>query len=362
MPRYDVVDISNNNGYISTTAFHAMKSKGVKAIISKVSEGTYYYDQTAKGNLARAKSVGMVIHGYHFARFTTVAGAKNEAYWAVKCARESGVPKGHVLVCDFESNNEGWNENGATTRAFARIVRAAGYRYDLYTMGSWLNDVSVNNSGRAGWIANYPYNASGMKLYTSYNGWQWSDDSHFAGSSSHFDVSMMYSDFYFKGASTAKPKNKHEYFDWTPAYIYPTTTVAAYKTAQEVGHGKGVVKTYKVKSQLHVKRLVKSSKQGSKYAVFQLTNDLYVTANKAYVNNLYYTPAKKHVTTVKSVKGTNKYSTKKFDNKHLVASFRAGTEFDVAKIVNVGQVSRLQLADGTYISGNKLINAYVEGN
>lgn len=360
MPRYDIVDISNNNGYISTGTFRAMRSKGVKAIISKVSEGTYYYDTTAKGNLSRAKSVGLKIHGYHFARFTTVSGARAEAYFAVKCAKFAGVPKGAVLVCDFESYNRGWSQNGATTKAFAKIVKAAGYRYDLYTMGSWTNSVSINNSGRAGWIANYPYNPSGMKLYASYNAWQWTSGAHFAGSSSRFDVSMAYSDFYTKGATSTKPKNQHEYFDWNPVWIYPRFTVAAYRTAQEVGHGKGVVKHYAAKTKLHVKSLVKS--KTSKYAVFQLTNGLYITANKAYVNNLYYTTAKKHVAEVKSVRGTNKYKTKKFDKKYLVASFHAGTLFDVAKVVKVGSVTRLQLADGTYISGNKLINGFVKGN
>ncbi|GAX05481.1 1,4-beta-N-acetylmuramidase [Secundilactobacillus pentosiphilus] len=358
MPRYDIVDISNNNGYISTTTFRAMRCKGVKAIISKVSEDTYYYDPTAKGNLSRAKSMGLKIHGYHFARFTTVSGAKSEAYYAVKCARAARVPKGAVLVCDFESYNRGWTENGATTRAFAKIIKAAGYRYDLYTMGGWTNSVSINNSGRAGWIANYPYHPSGMKLYSSYNAWQWTSGAHFTGSSSRFDVSVAYSDFYTKGATSAKPKNKHEYFDWNPAWIYPRFTVAAYRTKAEVGHGKGIVKYYKPYTKLHVKQLIKS--KSTKYAVFQLTNGLFVTANRAWINNLYYTTSKGAVKRVKSVHGTNKYKSKKFDKKHLVASFRAGTLFDVAKVVKVGSVTRLQLSDGTYISGNKLINNFVK--
>lgn len=360
MPRYDMVDISNNNGYVPTSAFRSMKAKGVKAVISKITEGVYYKDKCAKTNLARAKSVGLQIHGYHFARFTTVAGAKNEAIFACNVAKEFGLPAGHVMVCDFESYNRGWNQNNATTKEFKKIVQSRGYRYDLYTMGSWLNSVSINNHGRAGWIANYPYDPSGKKYYSSYNSWQWTSGAHFNGSGSRFDVSVNYSDFYTKGAVALRPKNKHEYFDWNPVWIYPRYTIAAYKTAQEVGHGKGVVKHYAAKSKLHVKQLVKSKKTGSKYAVFQLTNGLYITANTAYVNNLYYTTTKNHVKRVKSVRGTNKFRSKKFDRKYLVASFRAGTLFDVAKVVKVGSVTRLQLADGKYISGNKLINSYVK--
>lgn len=359
MPRYDMVDISNNNGYISVATFRAMKAKGVKAVIAKVSEGTYFQDGLAKANLARAKSVGLVIHAYHFARFTTVAGAKSEARFAVNCAKAAGLPIGHVLVCDFESYNKGWAQNNATTKAFAKIVKAAGYRYDLYTMGSWVNSVSINNSGRAGWIANYPYSATGKRYYSDYNSWQWTSSATFLGSGSRFDVSVNWSDFYFAGGTkTLKPKNTHTYFDWKPAWIYPKFTVGAYKTAQAVGTGKCVVKTYAPKTQLHVKRIIKA--KTSNVTRFELTNGLYITGSKDYINNLYYTNAKKHVKVVKSVRGTGKYTRKKFDKKYLKRMYKVGTEFDVAKVVPVGEVSRLQLADGTYISGNKLINAYVE--
>lgn len=358
MPRYDMVDISNNNGYISVATFRAMKAKGVKAVIAKVSEGTYFQDGLAKSNLARAKSVGLVIHAYHFARFTTVYGAQAEARFAVNCAKAAGLPIGHVLVCDFESYNKGWAQNNATTKAFAKIVKAAGYRYDLYTMGSWVNSVSINNSGRAGWIANYPYSATGKRYYSDYNSWQWTSSATFLGSGSRFDVSVNWSDFYFAGGATAlKPKSTGTYFDWTPKWIYPKYQVAAYKTASAVGTGKGVVKTYKPLTQLHVKRLVKSG--SSKVTRFELTNGLYITASKDYINNLYYTNAKKRVKVVKSVRGTGKYTSKKFDDKHLKQKYVAGTEFDVVKVVTVGEVSRLLLADGTYISGNKLINKFI---
>lgn len=359
MPRYDIIDISNNNGIISVATFRAMKAKGAKAVIAKVSEGIYFFDKYAKGNLARAKSVGLIVHAYHFARFKTVAGARSEAKFAVQCAKDSHVPIGHVLVCDFESFNCGWKQNTATTTAFKKIVKSSGYRYDLYTMGSWLSSVSVNNSGRAGWIANYPYDATGKRYYTDYNAWQWTSGATFLGSGSRFDVSVAWSNFYFIGGAKAlKPKNTHTYFDWKPAWVYPKFTVGAYKTASAVGKGKGVVKTYQPKTQLHVKRIIKA--KTSNVTRFELTNGLYITGSKDYINNLYYTPAKQHVKIVKSVRGTGKYTHKKFDKKYLKHTYKAGTEFDIAKVVNVGEVSRLQLADGTYISANKLVNSYIK--
>jgi len=346
MPRYDMVDISNNNGTVTTTTLRAMKSKGVKAIIAKVSEGTYFYDTFAKGAFIRAKAVGLAIHGYHFARFTTVLGAQAEARFAVKCARLAGLPKGSVLVCDFESSNQGWSQNGKTTTAFKKIVVAAGYRYDLYTMGSWTGSVSINNSGRAGWIAQYPYTPAGKSYYSGYNSWQWTSTAKFAGSGSHFDVSQNYSSFYYIKSTKAKSK-KATYFDWVPFYIFTKQSVKAYKDKAKVGTGKSVSATYKKGQTLHpVERVGKR---------FKLSNGLWITANQDYVNNVYYVDAPK---VVKSANGTSRYSDVQL--KHKVDTMPKGTEFDVSGIAKDGHATRLKLSNGYYISGNKRINKYVQ--
>lgn len=356
MPRYDVVDISNNNGAISDTTYSAMKAKGVKAIIHKLSESTNFYDGYAKGNLARAKAHGMAIHGYHFARFTTVAGAQAEARWALHCATLAGLPKSSVLVLDFESNNLGWTQNLATTKAFAKIIKAAGYRYDIYTMGSWVNSVPINNGGRAGWIANYPYYATGMKLFPTYNAWQWTDHAVFNGKG--FDCSVDYAGFYTKGAKAkpAKPKRTGKYFDWQPSWLLIKYDVKAYKMASAVGSGKNVVKTWRAGKSVHVKKLIKSSK--SKVTRFELTDGTYITGSEDYVTNLYYTTSKHGIAgkTVVSLKGTSRYKSPKFNDKNRVDTFPKGTKFDVKKVVKVGDTTRLKLSNGLYISGNKTIN------
>lgn len=151
------------------------------------------------------------------------------------------------------------------------------------------------------------------------------------------------------GSSTpAKPK-KAIYFTWRPHWIYTKAAVKAYKNIKDVGTGKNVGKTYPAKTQLSTKDL--------KDKRFQLTNGLWITANKSYVNNLYYTPSGK-VKTVQSVKGTGRY--KDVALKDKVDSFPKGTKFDIEKVVKYGHTSRLQLGNGMYISGNKLINKFVE--
>lgn len=150
------------------------------------------------------------------------------------------------------------------------------------------------------------------------------------------------------GTSTAKPA-KPEYFDWRAVWMYTLQTIKAYKSATDVGTGKNVAKSYPKGTKLETKQLV-----GHR---FQLTNGLWVTANKAYINNLYYTPGSK-VKVVESVGGTYRYSDLALTKKG--AGYSKGTQFDVEKVVKYGHTSRILLGNGMYISGSKLINKFVE--
>lgn len=177
------------------------------------------------------------------------------------------------------------------------------------------------------------------------------------GETSHTDPEtyfsrMGYSDTQFAkviaGTSTAKPA-KAEYFDWRAHWMYSLQTVKAYRSATDVGTGKNVAKSYSKGAKLETKQLV-----GHR---FQLTNGLWVTANKAYINNLYFTPSSK-VKVVESVQGTNRYHDVALTKKEK--GFSAGTQFEVEKVVKYGHASRILLGNGTYISGSKLINKFVE--
>ncbi|WP_250881774.1 DUF5776 domain-containing protein, partial [Levilactobacillus brevis] len=90
---------------------------------------------------------------------------------------------------------------------------------------------------------------------------------------------------------------------------------------------------------------------------FQLANGYYITSNQANVNRLYYS-VDGGVKRVKSVRGTHRYKDKAL--KHVVDWQPAGTEFDVAKIVKYGETTRIQLANGMFISGNKKINSFIK--
>ncbi|WP_430751215.1 GH25 family lysozyme [Lactiplantibacillus plantarum] len=210
--RMDMVDVSNNNGYMSTAEYISMRNEfGVKAVTVKISEGGTYKDPYAASNIANVQAAGMYINGYHFARYATKAQAIAEADFAGKTAKAECLPVGAVLATDVESqeaNNQSKATNDRNNAAFMKEIHKFGYRPDIYTSGSWANN-KMTIKGKTGWIAGYPFVPAGKKWYTNNNAWQWSGSAHFRISYGGFDVSQLYTDYYTAGQkSTAKPTNK----------------------------------------------------------------------------------------------------------------------------------------------------------
>ena len=211
--RMDMVDVSNNNGYMSTAEYVSMRNEfGVKALTVKISEGTTFKDGYAASNIANGQAAGLYVNGYHFAHYKTKAQAIAEADFAGQAAKAAGLPVGAVLATDVESAEEqgilSQATNDRNNAAFMQKIQKFGYRADIYTSGSWANN-KMTIKGKTGWIAGYPYVMSGQKWYTNNNAWQWSGSAHFRISYGGFDVSQLYTDYYTAGQkSTVKPTNK----------------------------------------------------------------------------------------------------------------------------------------------------------
>ena len=210
--RMDMVDVSNNNGYMSTAEYVSMRNEfGVKAVTVKISEGSTYKDPYAASNIANVQAAGMYINGYHFARYATKAQAIVEADFAGRTAKAAGLPVGAVLATDVESqeaNNQSKATNDRNNKAFMQEIQKFGYRADIYTSGSWANN-KMTIKGKTGWIAAYPYVASGKNWYSTNHAWQWSSTAKFRISYGGFDVSQLNSDYYTAGQkSKVKPTNK----------------------------------------------------------------------------------------------------------------------------------------------------------
>ena len=211
--RMDMVDVSNNNGYMSTAEYVSMRNEfGVKALTVKMSEGTTFKDGYAASNIANGQAAGLYVNGYHFAHYKTKAQAIAEADYAGQAAKAAGLPVGAVLATDVESAEEqgilSQATNDRNNAAFMKEIQKFGYRADIYTSGSWANN-KMTIKGKTGWVAGYPYVMSGQKWYTNNNAWQWSGSAHFRISYGGFDVSQLYTDYYTAGQkSTVKPTNK----------------------------------------------------------------------------------------------------------------------------------------------------------
>ncbi|MCG0592310.1 lysin [Lactiplantibacillus plantarum] len=211
--RMDMVDVSNNNGYMSTAEYVSMRNEfGVKALTVKISEGTTFKDGYAASNIANGQAAGLYVNGYHFAHYKTKAQAIAEADYAGQAAKAAGLPVGAVLATDVESTEEqgilSQATNDRNNAAFMKEIQKFGYRADIYTSGSWANN-KMTIKGKTGWIAAYPYVVSGKNWYSTNHAWQWSSTAKFRISYGGFDVSQLNSNYYTADQkSTIKPTNK----------------------------------------------------------------------------------------------------------------------------------------------------------
>ena len=198
--RTDMVDVSNHNGYMTTDNWTAMRNQyGVKAMVTKLTEGTYYQDPTASTAIRTAEQSGLYVNGYYFCRYTNIEQAKAEAQYAVNYAKQIGLPVNAVVAADIESEQQrglSSYENDLCISAMQQIIESAGYRFTVYSMASWGDKIVYWKD--LGWIAQYPYNLN-QNLYSKGHAWQFRSDQTFNGSYGKFDVSQLYDDFFTGG-------------------------------------------------------------------------------------------------------------------------------------------------------------------
>ena len=156
------VDVSSFQG----TDLAKYANLGAKYAFVKVSEGLDYRNPKAEAQINSAKDNGMMVSGYHYARFSANGGvAVQEGHYAVNSAVAVGLPKGSYLACDWETGsgnvtNQGYEASANAVLAFLDVIVAAGYKPLLYSGKSLLtNNVNVkkitDKSGTCLWVASY---------------------------------------------------------------------------------------------------------------------------------------------------------------------------------------------------------------
>lgn len=157
------VDVSSYNA----TDLSSMGKAGAKFAIVKLSEGLDYRNPKAQAQINSAKDNGMMVSGYHYARFSANSGvAVQEGHYAVNSAVAVGLPKGSYLACDWETGsgnvtNQGYEASANAILAFLDVIVDAGYKPLLYS-GATLLKGNIDTSkvlakySNSLWVAAYP--------------------------------------------------------------------------------------------------------------------------------------------------------------------------------------------------------------
>lgn len=130
------VDVS---GY-QDTDLTKYSQAGAKYTIVKLSEGTWYTNPNAQGQVNSADKLGMATYAYHFANFSdSTAEAEKEADFAIQQAQKVGIKPGTYFAIDWETEGNAnvvdgnTEQNTSAILAFMRKVSAAGYKPLVYT-------------------------------------------------------------------------------------------------------------------------------------------------------------------------------------------------------------------------------------
>lgn len=207
--------------------FKALASQGVKAVIVKLTEGsadgTAYINPKAQNQIINARKAGLLVNAYHFARYTSIQDAKNEADFFVTVAKRMGIGTDSVMAVDLEASEITSNLN-AKTNAFLQYVKDCGYpNVDYYSMASWFWNGTLNPDvilAKNKWVANYGVSQPGVN-----NVGTWQFSSSWTVNGSKVDMSYDFSGFYTERHITAnsesvvntpKPKPQAVTYDsWT---------------------------------------------------------------------------------------------------------------------------------------------------
>lgn len=207
--------------------FKALASQGVKAVIVKLTEGsadgTAYINPKAQNQIINARKAGLLVNAYHFARYTSIQDAKNEADFFVTTAKRMGIGTDSVMAVDLEASEITPNLN-AKTNAFLQYVKDCGYpNVDYYSMASWFWNGTLNPDiilAKNKWVANYGVSQPGVN-----NVGTWQFSSSWTVNGVKVDMSYDFSGFYTERHVTAnsesvvntpKPKPQAVTYDsWT---------------------------------------------------------------------------------------------------------------------------------------------------
>lgn len=228
LPRRDAVDVSSYQSWMTQADFNSLKASGVKTIIVKLTEGTYYKNPYAANQIKMAQNAGLKVATYHFAIFgstsnqaTANAQAQAEATYYVNMAKSLGLSSSTVMIEDAEwtsTSSAVWTQ---ASQNFANKVKALGYNnVKFYTSKNWAENGTMKPAtlgAKNFWVAQYLYgkpSASNLQN-TQYGAWQYTSQMYFQGTANlranAVDTSIDYSGLFTPSESPAPSGYKNIY-------------------------------------------------------------------------------------------------------------------------------------------------------
>lgn len=158
--------------------FQVAKAQGALGVVVKLTEGSEdgsaYVNPRAAAQIRNALAVGLRVSCYHFARYTSVADAQNEARFFVKIAKQFGMCDDTLMIDDAEVHSAA--DYQLASLAFLQEVEALGYKNTgIYSMKSFFTGGILNSHGfgqRKVWVAGYGVTSLGIDNAAA---WQYSD-------------------------------------------------------------------------------------------------------------------------------------------------------------------------------------------
>lgn len=211
-PRMDLVDVSSWNKALSVADFQKMKTYGVRGVVVKITEGSYYVSPVAEAQIINARAAGLIVSAYHYAKYRSPQEANQEADYFANQVQKLGLPMTTVLANDLEDSQTQTGNVTANALAFRNRLITRGYqRQMLYTAPYYISQtqLDVNTFGNRNiWIASYPYNPSSNNLWhQQYGAWQWNSNTNFPGVTGVFDVSVDYGSQFLENRATTVNTN-----------------------------------------------------------------------------------------------------------------------------------------------------------
>ena len=175
--RNPFIDLSSYNPD-TKEFFLAAKNQGALGAVVKLTEGSEdgsaYVNPKAAAQIRNALAVGLRVSCYHFARYTSVADAQNEARFFVKIAKQFGMYDDTLMIVDAEVHSAA--DYQSASLAFLQEVEALGYKSTgIYSMKSFFTGGILNPHGfgqRKVWVAGYGVTSLGIDNAAA---WQYSD-------------------------------------------------------------------------------------------------------------------------------------------------------------------------------------------